>query len=102
MRIDKALWFLRFVKTRGLAQALVAEGHTRLNGRRGERAAQGGAPGDVLGLPLPRGVLLIELLALPTRRGPPSEAQGCYRTLDERCVNPIAGEETTPEGTNLP
>jgi ribosome-associated heat shock protein Hsp15 len=102
MRIDKALWFLRFVKTRGQAQALVAEGHIRLNGRRVERAAQGVAPGDVLVLPLPRGVLIVELLTLPTRRGPPSEAQGCYRTLDERSVNPIAGEQSTPEGTNLP
>ncbi len=102
MRIDKALWFLRFVKTRALAQALVAQGHIRLNGRRVERAAQGVAPGDVLVLPLPRGVLIVELLALPARRGPASEAQGCYRTLDERGVNPIAGEQTTPEGTNLP
>ncbi len=102
MRIDKALWFLRFAKTRGLAQAMVAEGHIRLNGRRVERSAQGVAPGDVLVLPLPRGVIIVELIALPVRRGPASEAQACYRTLDERAANPIAGGEPTPEGTNLP
>ncbi len=102
MRIDKALWFLRFAKTRGLAQAMVAEGHIRLNGRRVERAAQGVAAGDVLVLPLPRGVVIVELVALPGRRGPASEAQACYRVLDERAANPIAGVETTPEGRILP
>jgi len=102
MRIDKALWFLRFAKTRGAAQALVAEGHIRLNGRRVERAAQALAPGDVLVLPLPRAVLVVELLVLPGRRGPPAEAQACYRVLDERCANPIAGGKPMPEGTDLP
>ena len=34
MRIDKLLWQLRLTKTRGLAQALVGEGHIRRNGTR--------------------------------------------------------------------
>lgn len=93
MRIDKLLWFLRLAKTRGLAQALVGEGHIRLNGRRVERAAQAVAAGDVLVLPRPRGVLVIEILRLPERRGPASEAQACYRTLDEGSANPIAAEQ---------
>jgi ribosome-associated heat shock protein Hsp15 len=38
-------------------------------------------------------VLVIELVAVPTRRGPPLEAQSCYRVLDERATNPIAGAE---------
>lgn len=83
MRVDKLLWFLRFTKTRGIAQSLVATGHLRLNSRRIERAHQGVGIGDVLVLPLPQGVCVIELLALPDRRGPPSEAQSCYRVLDE-------------------
>ncbi|MFM2270939.1 MAG: hypothetical protein RL702_4 [Pseudomonadota bacterium] len=102
MRIDKALWFLRFAKTRGLAQAMVAQGHIRINGKRVERTAQPVAAGDVLVLPLPRGVVIVELVALPVRRGPAGEAQACYRVLDERGANPIAGVESTPEGRILP
>lgn len=83
MRVDKLLWFLRFTKTRGIAQSLVATGHLRLNGRRIERAHQGVGIGDVLVVPLPQGVRVFELLALPDPRGPPREAQSYYRVLDE-------------------
>lgn len=90
MRIDKLLWFLRLAKTRGIAQALVQEGHIRLNGRRVERAHQKVAAGDILVIPLGQGVRVIELQALPARRGPASEAQGCYRVLDGARDLPIA------------
>lgn len=82
MRIDKLLWFLRFAKTRSIAQAMAEAGHIRLNGRRVERAHQQVVQGNVLVIPLGQGVHVIELLREPTRRGPASEAQGCYRTLD--------------------
>lgn len=101
MRIDKLLWFLRLMPTRSAAQALVDQGHIRINGRRVVRSAQPAAVGDVLVLPLPRGVIVIELIALPNRRGPAPEAQSCYRALDEREANPIAGAKPTPEGTQL-
>lgn len=90
MRIDKLLWFLRLAKTRGIAQGLAESGHIRLNGRRVERAHQKVGSGDVLVIPLPGGVRVIELLSLPTRRGPAPEAQACYRTLDEPQNIPIA------------
>lgn len=82
MRIDKLLCQLRFAKTRGLAHDLVIAGHVRRNGARVTRASQPVAVGDTLTLPLPAGVRVIELLALPSRRGPPAEAQACYRVLD--------------------
>jgi ribosome-associated heat shock protein Hsp15 len=82
LRLDKLLWFLRLAKTRGAAQERVAAGHIRLNGKRVERSAQPVAPGDVLTLPLGSRVAVIEVLALPARRGPAPEAQGCYRALD--------------------
>jgi ribosome-associated heat shock protein Hsp15 len=47
-------------------------------------------------------VVIVELVALPVRRGPAGEAQACYRVLDERGANPIAGVESTPEGRILP
>lgn len=101
IRIDKLLWFLRLSRTRGLAQALVAEGHVRLNGRRVERVAQPVAVGDVLVLPLRQGVLAIELASLPERRGPAPEAQACYRVLDEGPANPIAAQATRTLGVDF-
>lgn len=95
MRADKLLWFLRLAKTRSAAQALVAAGHLRLNGRRIERAAQPVNVGDILVIPLGTGVRVIELAALPVRRGPSPEAQSCYRVLDEVGANPIAGNRST-------
>ncbi|MCJ2182186.1 RNA-binding S4 domain-containing protein [Novosphingobium sp. 1949] len=90
MRIDKLLWFLRLAKTRTVAQGLAQEGHMRLNGRRIERAHQKVAPGDVLTVPIGAHVRVIEILALPTRRGPASEAQACYRVLDASPSHPVA------------
>ena len=82
MRLDRLLWFLRFAKSRGLAQRWIAEGHIRRNGERVTRQDQAIAVGDVLTLPLRSRVLPIEILALPTRRGPAAEACTCYRPLD--------------------
>jgi ribosome-associated heat shock protein Hsp15 len=90
LRVDKLLWFLRFTNTRPLAQTLAEDGHIRLNGRRVARGAQAVSIGDVLVLPLPQGVQVIQILALPARRGPAAEAMTCYRTLDERGALPIA------------
>jgi ribosome-associated heat shock protein Hsp15 len=90
MRIDKLLWFLRLAKTRTIARALATDGHMRVNGRRIERAHQKIAVGDILTIPLGRTVRVIELIELPARRGPASEAQSCYRVLDEASSFPIA------------
>jgi ribosome-associated heat shock protein Hsp15 len=49
--------------------------------------------GDVLTLPLGRGVRVIEILALPGRRGPASEAREHYRVLDAGDSIAIAGRE---------
>jgi ribosome-associated heat shock protein Hsp15 len=82
MRIDRLLCNLRFLRTRTMAADLVREGHLRRNGVRVARPSQTVAVGDVLTIPLGRHVRLIEVLALPERRGPAREAQGCYRALD--------------------
>jgi ribosome-associated heat shock protein Hsp15 len=92
MRIDKLLHNLGFAKTRGIAQRWIGEGHIRRNGKRVTRLDQAIAIGDVLTLPLARKVIVIELLSLPTRRGPASEAQACYRALDASGAKAIGGE----------
>lgn len=94
MRVDKLLWFLRLTKTRPLAQALAEEGHIRLNGRRIDRAHQKIIAGDVLTVPIAAGVRVIEVLSLPSRRGPSSEAQACYRVLDGGAAIPIAARQS--------
>lgn len=82
MRIDKLLWFLRLASTRGFAQEWVTDGHIRLNGRRVERASATVRVGDVLVLPMRSAIRVIEVVSLPTRRGPAPEAQACYRIID--------------------
>ncbi len=93
LRIDKLLWFLRFVKSRSLAQAVIDQGHVRLNGNRVIRCAQGVMAGDRLVMPLGQNVRIIEIIALPSRRGPAIEAAACYRVLDETHAYPIAARQ---------
>ena len=82
MRLDKFLWFARIVKTRSLAQAIAAQGHLRIDGRPIDRAAAAVRIGNILTFATHRGdVRTIRVEALPVRRGPPSEAQGCYQDL---------------------
>lgn len=83
MRIDKFLWFTRFAGSRSIAQDWVMAGHMRLNGRRVERCSAGVKTGDVLVLPMRNRVAVIEVLTLPSRRGPAAEAAACYHQLDD-------------------
>ncbi|WP_144097061.1 RNA-binding S4 domain-containing protein [Croceicoccus sediminis] len=78
-RIDRLLWMLRLTRTRGAAQDLVCEGHVRVNGRRVLRCSQAIAIGDIVTLPLGEMVRIIEILDLPSRRGPPVEASAQFR-----------------------
>ncbi len=78
LRIDKLLWHLRLTKSRSLAQAMVAQGHVRLNGIRVEKPSIEVKVGDALTLPRGEGALAIRVLAIPPRRGPALEAQACY------------------------
>ncbi len=82
IRIDKLLWFLRLAASRSFAQTWASQGHIRLNGRRIARPSAAVREGDVLVLPLPDMVRVIELVTLPRRRGPAEEARACYRFVD--------------------
>ncbi|QJU57018.1 RNA-binding S4 domain-containing protein [Sphingomonas sp. AP4-R1] len=82
MRLDKYLWFVRLVKTRALAQALIEQGHLRIDGRPVDRSHATVKPGMVLGFPLHDRVRVLRIELLPMRRGPAAEAQACYTDLD--------------------
>ena len=81
IRIDQFLCFARFAKTRSLAQALVGQGHIRLDGRPISKSSAQVRVGSVLGLPLQGQVRVVRVEALPHRRGPAPEAQSCYTDL---------------------
>ena len=81
MRIDRYLHCIRLVKSRTLAQAIIAEGHTRIDGKRVQRPSDEVHVGSVIALPLYDKVRIIRVLSLPERRGPPAEAHGCYEEV---------------------
>jgi ribosome-associated heat shock protein Hsp15 len=81
MRIDRFLFFIRLAKSRTLAQQLIESGIVRLDGRRVAKPAEEVKPGSVIAFPLRGQVRVLRVIALPTRRGPASEAQCCYEEL---------------------
>ena len=82
LRLDKWLWFARFVKTRSLATKLIVDGRMRVNGAPTQKAHYIVKLGDVLTFPLGRHIRVIEVVALGSRRGPAPEAQALYEDLD--------------------
>jgi ribosome-associated heat shock protein Hsp15 len=90
IRIDKWLWHARFHKSRVLAQGAATSGHIRLNGRRIEKASVEVKPGDTLTLPRGREVVVVRIVACGIRRGPATEAQTLYETLNDSALDPAA------------
>lgn len=82
MRIDRFLFFIRLAKSRTLAQAIVAEGRVRIDGRRALKPSDEVREGSAVTLPLRGEIRVVRVLALPTRRGPASEARSCYEVID--------------------
>ncbi len=77
LRIDRWLFYCRFFKTRVRATEAVTGGHVKLNG---ERAAPGNrvSCGDRIDLVRERLAYSLEVVGIPSRRGPAVEAQACY------------------------
>jgi ribosome-associated heat shock protein Hsp15 len=81
VRIDRYLHCIRLVKSRTLAQAVVETGHLRIDGQRVAKPSDEVRVGSVIALPLHRRIRILRVLALPSRRGPASEARTCYEEL---------------------
>ncbi len=81
MRIDRFLYFIRLVKSRTLAQALIEAGHVRIDGKRVEKCSEEVRPGSTIALPLHDRVRILKVLGVPKRRGPAAEARTCYREV---------------------
>ena len=83
MRFDRFLFFIRLVKSRTIAQHVIDEGHVRIDGRRVEKSSEEVRGGSIVALPLRGQVRILRVLALPSRRGPASEARACYEELTQ-------------------
>lgn len=81
MRLDRYLFFIRLLKSRTQAQALLEQGRTRIDGRRVEKVSEAVRVGATITLPLRGDVRVIRVLSLPQRRGPAPEARACYEEL---------------------
>ena len=81
MRVDRFLYCIRLLKSRTLAQALVQEGHLRIDGKRVTRTADEVRVGSVIAFPLRDRVRVLRVLSLPDRRGPAAEAHTHYQEL---------------------
>jgi ribosome-associated heat shock protein Hsp15 len=88
LRLDKWLWQARFFKTRTQAARQVSGGHVRVNGVRVEKPAHAVTTGDVLTFAQARQIRVVQVLALGTRRGPASEAQGLFTDLSPAVSEP--------------
>ena len=77
-RLDKWLWFARFVKTRSLAQGLCASGHVKVNDETVRRGHQKVRVGDEIEMLLGTVRRTVTVVAFGVRRGPAPEAQGLY------------------------
>lgn len=81
MRIDRYLHCVRVVKSRTLAQAVIAAGHVRIDGKRVEKPSDTVAVGSVIALPIHDRVRILRVVGLPARRGAPAEAMACFEEL---------------------
>ncbi|MGB7206832.1 MAG: RNA-binding S4 domain-containing protein [Anderseniella sp.] len=81
-RIDRWLWFTRFVKTRALAQRLVAGGKVRINKTKITKSSQTVAPGDVVSFMAHDRIHVVRVELPGERRGPAPEARKLYTDLN--------------------
>ena len=97
MRLDRYLFFIRLVKSRTLAQAVIEAGNIRIDGKRVAKTSEEVRVGSVVALPLHGQVRILRVLALPQRRGPASEARTCYEELGETAESANVSQETTSD-----
>lgn len=88
IRIDRLLVYLRLARTRSAALALIDSRAVRRNRKHVLRGAEQVRIGDVLTIALGDRVRVIELLAVPRRRGAPAIARSHYREVDAGNLDP--------------
>lgn len=105
-RLDKWLWYARIVKSRTLAQRLIASGGVRVDRVRVTQPARKIVVGQVLTLSYADRLRVLRVLAPGTRRGPAAEAETLYEDLSPEVPragaspNPVSGAR--PAGAGRP
>ncbi len=99
-RLDKWLWCARFLRHRADCVRLVQTGSLRINRQATDKPHARLHVGDVLTVPLPRTVLVVEVVSLANRRGPAAEARALYREIAS--PEPAGGGCGTGEDTAYP
>lgn len=94
IRLDKWLWHARIVKTRTLAQKLIAGGDVRVNGTRITQPAYKVGPGATLTIAVAQRIRILEIVGNGVRRGPAPEAEALY--LDHSPSVPRAPRRDLP------
>ncbi len=89
-RLDKFLWCARFASQRSACATMVASGLVRINRQPTDKPHARVRPGDVLTIPLQRGVRVIRVSALSDRRGSAADARMLYVDIEE-------GQAAAPE-----
>ncbi len=86
MRADLFLHRIRFFKTRASATSQITKKNIRIsrNGetRRTNKPAANICTGDIVSFNCNKEIVTLNVLHLPTRRGPASEAQKCYELIE--------------------
>jgi ribosome-associated heat shock protein Hsp15 len=80
-RLDKFLFFARFCKTRAVAAAFVEKGGLRINRQPTGKPHARLRPGDIITIPLPRGVVVVQVAALAKRREGAAQARLLYKEI---------------------
>ena len=82
IRLDKWLWYARFLKSRTLASHLCVDGRVRINRKRINKAHSPIKIGDILTFPQAKRIRVVRVASLGVRRGPASEAATLYEDLE--------------------
>lgn len=87
MRLDKFLQVSRLIRRRASANEACDAGRVQINGRVA-KAGSAVRPGDVITLTWGRKVIRVEVLDVPERAVPASQARNIYRLIGEEFVLP--------------
>lgn len=92
LRLDKWLWHVRLFPSRTCAAEFVREGFARINSMRVVDPSRPVRTGDALTLALKSRTVVIEVVALPERRGSATIAAVAYREIPALKYVPAAGQ----------
>jgi ribosome-associated heat shock protein Hsp15 len=81
LRLDKFLYFVRLAKSRAKSVSLIHAGRMRIDGRPVTSIHTDIRIGQTITMAMGSQVRAIRVLAIPTRRGPASEALACYADM---------------------